>query len=84
MNTWLTIERTFADLKARGKKLNRRTRFMRNRIALLQAEGPGEVDDAHAGLHERRRELRGGRIGQREEHDVGACQRRVQHVDVHA
>jgi hypothetical protein len=44
MNTWVTIERTFADLKQRGKLLNRRTRFMRNRIALLLAViGPGLI-----------------------------------------
>ena len=44
MHTWVTIERTLADLKTRGKQFNRRTRFMRNRIALLLAViGPGLI-----------------------------------------
>ena len=34
-----------------------------------------EIEDAHAGLHERRAELGGGRIGQREEHDVGVARK---------
>src|SRR5277367_3415619 len=44
MHTWVTIERTLAGLKTRGKQFNRRTRFMRNRIALLLAViGPGLI-----------------------------------------
>ncbi len=44
MNTWVTIERTFADLKSRGKQISRRTRFMRNRLLLLLAVvGPGLI-----------------------------------------
>ncbi len=44
MNTWVTIERTFADLKSRGKQVSRRTRFLRNRLLLLLAVvGPGLI-----------------------------------------
>jgi len=44
MHTWVTIERTVADLRARGKQINRRTRRMRNRLALLLAVvGPGLI-----------------------------------------
>src|SRR5271163_927656 len=44
MHTWVTIDRTLAGLKTRGKQFNRRTRFMRNRIALLLAViGPGLI-----------------------------------------
>ena len=34
-------------------------------------EGAGEIDDANAALEQLRRELGGGGLGQRQEHDVG-------------
>ena len=37
MNTWVTIERTFAGIKVRGKEINRRVRPFRRRIALFLA-----------------------------------------------
>src|ERR1700735_4004656 len=44
MNTWVTIERTFADIKVRGKEINRRVRPFRRRIALfLAVVGPGLI-----------------------------------------
>src|ERR1700719_4698954 len=44
MNTWVTIERTFADIKVRGKEINRRLRPFRRRIALfLAVVGPGLI-----------------------------------------
>src|SRR6202040_2595524 len=44
MNTWVTIERTFADIKVRGKEINRRARPFRRRIALfLAVVGPGLI-----------------------------------------
>jgi NRAMP (natural resistance-associated macrophage protein)-like metal ion transporter len=44
MNTWVTIERTFADWKARGKEVSRRTRITRRRLALfLAVVGPGLI-----------------------------------------
>src|SRR5215469_1630719 len=44
MNTWVTIERTFADIKVQGKAINRRIRPYRRRIALfLAVVGPGLI-----------------------------------------
>ena len=44
MHLWVTIERTFQDLRARGKQFGRRGRRLRNRIALLLAVvGPGLI-----------------------------------------
>src|SRR6201997_4823132 len=44
MNTWVTIERTFAGIKVRGKRFNRRIRPFRKRIALfLAVVGPGLI-----------------------------------------
>src|ERR1700730_959567 len=44
MNTWVTIERTFAGIKVRGKEINRRIRPFRKRIALfLAVVGPGLI-----------------------------------------
>src|ERR1700724_134096 len=44
MNTWVTIERTFAGIKVRGKEINRRVRPFRRRIALfLAVVGPGLI-----------------------------------------
>ena len=44
MNTWVTIERTFADMKVRGKQISRRARPYRRRIALFLAViGPGII-----------------------------------------
>jgi Mn2+/Fe2+ NRAMP family transporter len=44
MNTWVTLERTFADMKVRGKELSRRARPYRRRIALfLAVVGPGII-----------------------------------------
>src|SRR4029077_19138482 len=44
MNTWVTLERTFADMKVRGKEMSRRARPYRRRIALfLAVVGPGII-----------------------------------------
>ena len=44
MNTWVTFERTFADMKVRGKQISRRARPYRRRIALfLAVVGPGII-----------------------------------------
>src|SRR6266852_1996616 len=44
MNTWVTLERTFADMKVRGKEISRRARPYRRRIALfLAVVGPGII-----------------------------------------
>src|ERR1700756_2365036 len=44
MNTWVTLERTFADMKVRGKGIARRARPYRRRIALfLAVVGPGLI-----------------------------------------
>ncbi len=44
MNTWVTLERTFAGIKVRGKEINRRVRPFRRRIALfLAVVGPGLI-----------------------------------------
>src|ERR1700731_2316105 len=44
MNTWVTLERTFADMKVRGKEISRRARPYRRRIALfLAVVGPGLI-----------------------------------------
>src|SRR6201997_3948161 len=44
MNTWVTIERTFAGIKVRGKDINRRARPFRRSIALFLAViGPGLI-----------------------------------------
>jgi NRAMP (natural resistance-associated macrophage protein)-like metal ion transporter len=44
MNTWVTLERTFADMKVRGKQISRRARPYRRRIALfLAVVGPGII-----------------------------------------
>src|ERR1700732_2786264 len=44
MNTWVTLERTFAGIKVRGKEINRRIRPYRRRIALfLAVVGPGII-----------------------------------------
>src|SRR3984893_18778359 len=44
MNTWVTIERTFAGIKVRGKEINRRVRPFRRRLALFAAVlGPGLI-----------------------------------------
>jgi Mn2+/Fe2+ NRAMP family transporter len=44
MNTWLTLERTFADWKVRGKEFGRRTRITRKRLAVfLAVVGPGLI-----------------------------------------
>ena len=44
---------------------------------VAQAERAGQVDDAHARADERRRQLGGGGIGQREEHDVCLARERL-------
>jgi Mn2+/Fe2+ NRAMP family transporter len=44
MNTWATLERTFADLKTRGAGFSRRVRPYRRRIAMfLAVVGPGLI-----------------------------------------
>ena len=44
MNTWVTLERTFADMKVRSKEISRRARPYRRRIALfLAVVGPGII-----------------------------------------
>jgi len=44
MNTWSTIERTFAEMKVRGKDVSRRMRPYRRRMALfLAVVGPGLI-----------------------------------------
>jgi Mn2+/Fe2+ NRAMP family transporter len=44
MNTWVTLERTFADLKSRGAGFSRRVRPYRRRVALfLAVVGPGLI-----------------------------------------
>src|SRR5580693_9377448 len=44
MNTWVTIERTFAGIKVRGKEINSRVRPYRRRLALfLAVVGPGLI-----------------------------------------
>jgi NRAMP (natural resistance-associated macrophage protein)-like metal ion transporter len=44
MNTWVTLERTFADLKIRGQEITRRARPYRRRMALfLAVVGPGLI-----------------------------------------
>ena len=44
MNTWVTLERTFADWKVRGKEFGRRTRITRKRLAVfLAVVGPGLI-----------------------------------------
>jgi Mn2+/Fe2+ NRAMP family transporter len=44
VNTWVTLERTFADMKVRGKQISRRARPYRRRIALfLAVVGPGII-----------------------------------------
>jgi Mn2+/Fe2+ NRAMP family transporter len=44
MNTWVTLERTFADLKVRGQEITRRARPYRRRMALfLAVVGPGLI-----------------------------------------
>lgn len=44
MNTWVTLERTFAGFKSRGARLARRARPYRRRIALfLAVVGPGLI-----------------------------------------
>jgi len=44
VNTWVTFERTFADMKVRGKQISRRARPYRRRIALfLAVVGPGII-----------------------------------------
>src|SRR6202046_2245912 len=44
MNTWVTLERTFAGIKVRGKEINRRVRPFRRRLLLfLAVVGPGLI-----------------------------------------
>jgi NRAMP (natural resistance-associated macrophage protein)-like metal ion transporter len=44
MNTWVTLERSFAGMKVRGKELSRRMRPYRRRMALfLAVVGPGLI-----------------------------------------
>src|SRR6202041_2384256 len=44
MNPWVTIERTFAGIKVRGKEINSRVRPFRRRLALfLAVVGPGLI-----------------------------------------
>jgi NRAMP (natural resistance-associated macrophage protein)-like metal ion transporter len=44
MSTWPTLERTFADLKDRGREFTRRTRHTRRRLAIfLAVVGPGLI-----------------------------------------
>ena len=44
---------------------------------VAQPEGAGQIDDADAGVDQRRRQLRGRLVGQREKHDVGLARERV-------
>jgi hypothetical protein len=50
---------------------------LRQEGVVVQTECSREVDDADAGIHERRRQLGGGGVGQRQEHDVGLVRERL-------